>query len=259
MKISSESEHKLTKKLCPVCKTPQEHQLERTLFSCKNLNCNHECLSSELLNPPDSFESHRLLAQYAKEANVQFYVGGQLMPHNVVFQPEFFLPIVVAQAYRIWQRMSYIDDEVKDPESFGAVVFDSSDSLFGVAAQCPPIKHGDIGSTLRMLTLTKATEEVFLMEKESEIDLDGFIDSFQKLDWSDGLPVIKVSDQQLKGSFRNLHWKETVPNSVELEGTINGEESKQKNVVKPLSKETSLSSNDSYSRNDVAMNTGPTR
>lgn len=193
-------------KLCPACKQPQKHDPKMALFACQNIDCNHECLSTDLLSPPDSLESHRVLARYAEQCNVTFTVAGQPMPHSAVFMPELFLPVIIAHGYRIWQRMSFNDDEHGDTKSFGAVVYDCSDALFGVSATCAPIRHGDILSTLRILALTKAAEEVLLIERDKQIHLDDFIDQFQKLDWDDGLPQITLTRSLMGEQFRGLPW-----------------------------------------------------
>lgn len=195
-------------KLCPACKQPQKHDPKMALFSCLNIDCNHECLSTDLLSPPDSFESHRVLARYAEQCNVTFTVAGQPMPHSAVFMPELFLPVIIAHGYRIWQRMAFNEGDQVDTKSFGAVVHDCSDALFGVSATCAPIKHGEISSTLRLLALTKAAEEVLLIERDKQIQLDEFIDQFQKLDWDQGLPQIKLTRSLMGDRFRGLPWYE---------------------------------------------------
>lgn len=187
-------------KLCPLCRTAQPHSSDNTIFTCSNSDCNHECLSEELFNPPETFETHRILARYAEQANVQFEVAGQPMPASAVFMPELFLPVVVAQAYRIWNRMSVNEDGQTEPDALGAYVFDCADALFGVSAACAPIRAADMTSTLRMLALTKATQEVFLLDSDKPVQLDQFIEQYQQLDWSDGLPALKLNEEILRNN-----------------------------------------------------------
>lgn len=226
-------------KLCPACKQPQKHDPKMALFACQNIDCNHECLSTDLLSPPDSFESHRVLARYAEQCNVTFTVAGQPMPHSAVFMPELFLPVIIAHGYRIWQRMAFNDDgDQGDTKSFGAVVHDCSDALFGVSATCAPIKHGEIASTLRLLALTKAAEEVLLIERDKQIQLDAFIDQFQKLEWDQGLPQIKVTRSLMGEHFRGLPWYEQGEQyNTTLATKIDGSESLSLDTTAPLRQE----------------------
>lgn len=222
-------------KLCPACKQPQKHDPKMALFACQNIDCNHECLSTDLLSPPDSFESHRVLARYAEQCNVTFTVAGQPMPHSAVFMPELFLPVIIAHGYRIWQRMAFNDGEQDDTKSFGAVVHDCSDALFGVSANCAPIKHGEIASTLRLLALTKAAEEVLLIERDKQIQLDEFIDQFQKLDWEQGLPQIKLTRSLMGEHFRGLPWYEhSVKHNDILVTELDSSEDTSQEVTAPV-------------------------
>lgn len=199
-------EKKYRLKLCPICRQPQSVPNGLGFFACANGECGHECHTDDLLSPPETFESYRVLAHYADLSNVKFEVSGQPMSARAVFMPELFLPVIVAHGYRIWQRMSFSPMSPTDVTSFGATVYDCSDALFGVSVACAPIRNGEISSTMRLMALTKAAEEVLLIEKDKEIELDRFIDQYSKLDWSSGLPPVFLPADMFHGSFRGRQW-----------------------------------------------------
>src|SRR3546814_12346667 len=108
--------------------------------------------------------------------------------------PWSFLPVVIAHAQRIWRRMTITDGVMDQTNSLGAVIFDSPDALFGVSTHCTSVDPGLI-STLRLLAITKSVNEVFFLEVNKIVDLDPYIEHFQKLDWEDGIPVITVPNR----------------------------------------------------------------
>lgn len=163
--------------------------------------------------------AHRVLARYTESLGVKFLVGGNELPHTSVFMPESFLPVVVAHAQRIWRRMSITDGVMDQTNSLGAVIFDAPDALFGVSTHCATVDPGLI-STLRLLAFTKSLNEVFFLEQDKIVDLDPYIEHFQKLEWEDGIPLITIPNNLIPEQIYGMDVYEPMSEQVELSNAI---------------------------------------